>query len=102
MKLRVIRDSGHPINMTSSALRNIVRFADFLFLIGFFVMFFNEHSRRLGDFAGGTLVVKMKMDEGFDRAPVVRQPISPAGGHEYLTLDSEVLGKIHFHYKRTS
>lgn len=96
MKVRVIRDSGHPIDAISSLIRNIVRFADlFVFGLGFFVMFGNEQSRRLGDFAGGTIVVKTKMDERFSGAPRIRQPISPPGEPEYLVLDAEVLSKIH-------
>lgn len=95
LKLRVIRDTGHPINLMSSALRNIVRFADvFVLGLGFWVMFFNERSLRLGDLAGGTLVVKVKMDEGYDSPPFIRKPNSPPGGHEYLMLNADALSRI--------
>jgi uncharacterized RDD family membrane protein YckC len=66
--LRVIRDGGYPINLTSSAIRNILRFLDFgmlpltpplvLFgLPGLISIFLSPQYKRLGDLAAGTLVI---------------------------------------------
>lgn len=60
VKLRVIYTDGLPITLTGSLLRNLVRLIDFLPLfygVGVIAMFVSKQSRRLGDFAGGTLVV---------------------------------------------
>lgn len=59
--LRVVRDGGRPVTFLSSALRNLIRLVDFLpalYGIGVIAMFIDRRSRRLGDLAGGTLVVK--------------------------------------------
>lgn len=60
-KLRVIRADGTPITLTESIVRNLVRLIDFLpiyYGIGVVSMFINNQSRRLGDLAAGTLVIR--------------------------------------------
>src|SRR5215212_8679954 len=59
--LRVVREGGRPITFVGSAIRNLIRIVDFLpafYGIGVIVMFVDRRARRLGDLAGGTLVVK--------------------------------------------
>jgi uncharacterized RDD family membrane protein YckC len=59
--LRVVREGGRPITFLGSAIRNLIRIVDFLpafYGIGVIVMFIDRRARRLGDLAGGTLVVK--------------------------------------------
>jgi uncharacterized RDD family membrane protein YckC len=59
--LRVVREGGRPITFVGSAIRNLIRVVDFLpvfYGIGVVVMFVDQRARRLGDLAGGTLVVK--------------------------------------------
>jgi hypothetical protein len=49
------------VTFVSSAIRNLIRIVDFLpafYGIGVIVMFVDRRARRLGDLAGGTLVVK--------------------------------------------
>lgn len=63
-KIRVVRTDGAPVGFLPVAVRNLVRVIDFLpmgYGVGVVTMFCNRQSRRLGDFAGGTLVV---MDQG--------------------------------------
>ena len=58
--LRVVRDGGRPITFLASAIRNLIRLVDFLpalYGVGVVAMFIDKRSRRLGDLAGGTLVV---------------------------------------------
>lgn len=63
--LRVIRDGGYPINLVSSALRNLLRFIDFGIappivlcgLPGLLCIFCSPTYKRIGDYAAGTLVV---------------------------------------------
>ena len=60
MRLRVITDSGRPLHFLDSVLRNLVRGADWLpmgYALGLIVMGRDRRFRRLGDFAGGTMVV---------------------------------------------
>lgn len=56
----VVNDDGTPVNWSSSLVRNLLRFADFLpFFYGFGILsvLFSENFKRLGDFAAGTLVI---------------------------------------------
>jgi uncharacterized RDD family membrane protein YckC len=61
--LRVIKENGYPLSPIDSIIRNLVRIVDFFpfaYGIGVIVMFLNERAKRLGDYAAGTLVVKMR------------------------------------------
>jgi len=65
MRLRVLRDNGYPIGFIESLIRNLVRFVDFLpmfYGIGVITMLIDPRSRRLGDLAAGTIVVKERRD----------------------------------------
>ena len=60
MGVMVINDDGTPIDWSSSIVRNLLRFADFLplfYAFGLLSMMFSRDFKRLGDFAAGTLVV---------------------------------------------
>lgn len=60
MGIMVINDDGTPIDWSSSIVRNLLRFADFLpalFGFGALSMLVNKDFKRLGDLAAGTLVV---------------------------------------------
>jgi len=60
MGIRVVRNDGSPVDPASSFLRNLMRFADtffFLFPIAFISIAASRGFRRIGDWAGGTLVV---------------------------------------------
>lgn len=59
--LRVIRRNGTPVTAGETVIRNLVRFIDFLpalYAVGIVAMFIDGQSRRLGDLAAGTLVVR--------------------------------------------
>lgn len=61
--LRVIRDTGHAVDTRAALLRNLMRLVDQLpipplYLVGSLVVFFSAQSRRIGDYVGGTLVVR--------------------------------------------
>jgi len=58
--IRVIKDSGRPLDATAAILRNLLRVIDFLpgmYGVGVITMVLNRQSRRLGDFVAGTVVV---------------------------------------------
>jgi uncharacterized RDD family membrane protein YckC len=61
IKLRVVRLDGTPASAGQIIIRNIGRLVDIFpgfYAVGLLVMFLNDQSRRLGDFAAGTLVVR--------------------------------------------
>ena len=69
VKIRVLRLDGNPIGFVEAILRNLVRPIDFLpsgYGLGLVVMFCNEKTRRLGDWAAGTVVVRMRADLSLD------------------------------------
>jgi uncharacterized RDD family membrane protein YckC len=60
IKIRVIKDTGRPINVFESLARNLMRVIDwlpFLYGAGVLTMILNGKNRRLGDFVAGTVVV---------------------------------------------
>jgi uncharacterized RDD family membrane protein YckC len=83
--LRVVREGGRPITFVGSAIRNLIRIIDFLpalYGIGVLVMFVDHRSRRLGDLAGGTLVVKERRSvtlESLTAASAVAPPALTPG-----------------------
>jgi uncharacterized RDD family membrane protein YckC len=61
LHIRVRKEGGFAPNFWDILLRNIIRLVDYLPLfygIGFIVMFFNGRSKRLGDYAAGTIVIR--------------------------------------------
>ena len=70
-RIRVIKVSGYPIGFFEALVRNLVRIIDFLpilYGVGLVSMFISTESRRLGDYAAGTIVVK-------ERSPVRLQDL---------------------------
>ena len=88
VKIRVLRMDGNPAGFTEVLLRNLVRPVDFLpggYGLGLLVMLLNEKSRRLGDFAAGTLVIRELADVSLD-ALATRSGANPAAVDESLLL----------------
>jgi len=59
--LRVTSDSGMPLDLRGSLVRNIFRFVDVLpsnYAIGLITMMLSERWQRLGDLAAGTVVIR--------------------------------------------
>ncbi|MBM3498813.1 MAG: RDD family protein [Armatimonadetes bacterium] len=64
--LRVMRDNGTPAAVVDILIRNTVRIVDFLpyfYFLGGLVAFVQRQSKRLGDLAAGTVVVKLRQTE---------------------------------------
>jgi uncharacterized RDD family membrane protein YckC len=82
--LRVVREGGRPITFVGAAIRNLIRIVDFLpafYGIGVIVMFIDHRARRLGDLAGGTLVVKERRGVTLESLTMPAAPsIVPIGG----------------------
>ena len=59
--LRVIRENGYPLRPLDAVIRELLRIVDFLpgfYAAGVLTMLLNKRSKRLGDFAAGTIVVR--------------------------------------------
>lgn len=59
--IRVIRENGYPLRPMDAVIRELVRIVDLLpgfYAVGVLTMLVNKRSRRLGDFAAGTIVVR--------------------------------------------
>src|SRR5580704_8782891 len=64
--IRVIKESGRPINAFEAVGRNLMRAVDGLpgiYGVGLVCMMCNQQSRRLGDFVAGTVVVHERPSE---------------------------------------
>ena len=73
--LRVIRADGGAPGLREALVRNIVRIIDLALGIGVVVMFFDRRSRRLGDLAAGTVVVREQRAGAAVAPPVLPPPI---------------------------
>jgi uncharacterized RDD family membrane protein YckC len=65
-KIRVIKESGRPINVYEAIARNLLRAIDALpgvYGVGIVCMILNKQNRRLGDYVAGTVVVHDKRTE---------------------------------------
>jgi uncharacterized RDD family membrane protein YckC len=63
--IRVIKDTGRPINPFEAIARNLVRLVDYLpgfYGVGVVTMLLNSRNQRLGDLVAGTLVVHESSD----------------------------------------
>ena len=77
--LRVVREGGRPITFVGAAIRNLIRIVDFLpafYGIGVIVMFIDRRARRLGDLAGGTLVVKERRGVTLESLTTPQTPLT--------------------------
>jgi uncharacterized RDD family membrane protein YckC len=58
--IRVIQENGHSITLLSALIRNLLRIIDMMptaYFLGIVLVFFHSKHKRLGDMAGGTVVV---------------------------------------------
>jgi uncharacterized RDD family membrane protein YckC len=92
MRIRIVRLDGAPIGVFESAVRNLLRYVDFLpifYGLGIVVMLIDAKHRRLGDLAAGTIALREeKIDLDKYQAPqaqasAVGRPLTPQE-HELL------------------
>lgn len=78
--LRVVHDNGTPVGWSASAIRNLLRAADFLpfgYAAGLVSCLCDTDFRRLGDLAAGTVVVHAERPAPLPALPAV-PPLRPA------------------------
>lgn len=85
IRLRVVRHGGRPVTFVASAIRNLIRVVDLLpmlYAVGMLTMFIDRRTRRLGDLAAGTLVVKEQQAVSLEslaaRAGIASSSAAPA------------------------
>jgi uncharacterized RDD family membrane protein YckC len=98
--IRVIRDTGHALDVRGALLRNLMRIVDqlpVLYMTGSVVVFFSAQSRRIGDYVGGTLVVrepnKMSKIER-ETTPELYKTVAKTEAPQIRTLPEPVLAQI--------
>lgn len=82
--LRVVLAGGQPISAAASLARNVLRVIDLALFIGVLVMLVDRASRRLGDMAAGTLVIREPRALGRAALAPVEIPAVPAARVEAL------------------
>jgi uncharacterized RDD family membrane protein YckC len=86
-KIRVIKESGRPINAYEAIARNLLRAIDGLpgmYGVGIVCMMLNSQNRRLGDYVAGTVVVHDKGTE--EVKPEWNTVTEPAATNPQLAL----------------
>jgi uncharacterized RDD family membrane protein YckC len=79
--IRVVRTGGRPIGFLGSAIRNLIRLADFLpilYGVGMIAMFVDRRARRLGDFAAGALTLREGRQVTLDMLSAPHPAAAPA------------------------
>jgi uncharacterized RDD family membrane protein YckC len=93
--IRVVRDGGYPVDFGAALIRNLIRVGEFTF--GFYLLsaisaLASSESKRLGDYAAGTIVVRdARLDLPAPLRPDARQPLYAATA--YLSGDERALIK---------
>jgi uncharacterized RDD family membrane protein YckC len=99
--IRVIKESGRPINTFEAIARNLMRAVDGLpgiYGVGLVCMMCNQQSRRLGDFVAGTVVVHEKPTEEVRPSwNTLHQGASVAPGLTQVSPDELVLIETYLH-----
>jgi uncharacterized RDD family membrane protein YckC len=102
--IRVIKESGRPINTFEAIGRNLMRAVDGLpgiYGVGLVCMMCNQQSRRLGDFVAGTVVVHEKPTEdvrpSWNTAEQSDQSAAATPGLAQLTPEELVLIETYLH-----
>src|SRR5438309_1879358 len=88
--VRVMRENGYPIRPVDSVVRNLVRIVDWLpgmYGVGVLTMLLNKRSKRLGDFASGTIVVR----EGERGAAILFPGAAEPGGVHLSNADATLV-----------
>lgn len=79
MRLRVIQQDGRPVTFFAIMLRNIIRLADMVvppfYSVGLIAIFATRHSKRLGDFAANTVVIKEWTGHGLSFGEIFDRPV---------------------------
>jgi uncharacterized RDD family membrane protein YckC len=95
--LRVVRTGGQPVTLVPSSVRNVMRLIDILpvfYGIGMLSIFVTRQNQRLGDLAGGTLVVRDRSGglRAQELAPRYARPV--ADGWDVSAVSAQDIGTV--------
>lgn len=100
-KIRVISESGRPINAYEAIGRNLLRAIDALpgmYGVGIVCMMLNSQNRRLGDYVAGTVVVHDKRTEEVKPDwTALTQPAAPSPQLSLVASEELVLIETYLH-----
>jgi uncharacterized RDD family membrane protein YckC len=91
--LRVIREEGSPIDVSSATIRNFVRVIEFTLgfhVLSLFFIMFSPKYKRLGDYAAGTIVVK-ELKTGVEELTRERTATAHSHAEKVLVRDVHLL-----------
>lgn len=98
--IRVIKESGRPINAFEAVGRNLLRAVDGLpgmYAVGIVTMFLNVQNKRLGDYVAGTVVVHDKQLQDFrpdfattttEQPQETRSEVAQIGADELVLIET--------------
>jgi uncharacterized RDD family membrane protein YckC len=96
--LRVIQESGKPIQVSQAVVRNLMRLIDSLpgfYAVGLVSAMISKQNRRLGDFAAGTVVVHERpltvIGASWAVAPSAPVTIVPLGAAKLDAQDMQII-----------
>jgi uncharacterized RDD family membrane protein YckC len=94
--LRVVREGGLPVTTRESMIRNLLRVVDMLpvsYLVGLVSMISSRQTRRLGDYAAGTIVIRES--RGAPARPIVApEPAPGAPAFRFDRTQLEAIGPV--------
>ncbi|MCU1297145.1 MAG: domain containing protein [Acidobacteriaceae bacterium] len=100
-KIRVIKESGRPINAYEAIARNLLRAVDGLpgmYGVGIVCMILNSQNRRLGDYVAGTVVVHDKATEEIKPEwNTITEPVATNSQLALVTSEELVLIETYLH-----
>ena len=98
--IHVVGNGGEPVSFMASAIRNILRIVDFLpvfYLVGATSIVATGRDQRLGDLAGGTVVVRHRFAGMAAMPPPLSVPVEAVSGWDVSAIDTEDVATIrHF------
>ncbi|HEX6751770.1 MAG TPA: stage II sporulation protein M [Longimicrobium sp.] len=90
MRIRVVQDGGYPVSFRAAAVRNLIRIIDLQPAgscgVAGLSMMLHSRTKRLGDIAAGTVVVRDRTGQGI---PEEQAPASPASVGQPRLTDAE-------------
>ena len=97
--LRVVRTSGQPVTFVPSSIRNVMRLVDMLpapplYAVGMVSIFVTGKNQRLGDLAGGTLVVRERAASFTAAATNGEAAIRAADGWDVSAVSAQDIGTV--------
>jgi uncharacterized RDD family membrane protein YckC len=95
--LRVVAVDGASVSFEQSAVRNILRIADWLPMLygaGVVSLLVTGRNQRLGDLAAGTMVIKERLDASIEEVPVPQAPSETAAAPLPPEVSEEVLHAV--------